>query len=541
MHKFKHRDRLIISTLSPIHVGSGMDYEPTHYVMDDGVMYTFDPVAALSGDRDGRDQLLAIVEQESGVVQKVQKFFYERRDLLIPDHQRRLPVGNGVQDFYVKRIGQTMPGNDGNRLFIERMTHGGVDDRPYLPGSSLKGSIRTALLDAVHGNQPLSAPKDAENFRNSWKRLGPLPQSLQGHLPTRFEQDPMRLLQIGDAMPGAGREVCEILFAVNRKPSGVAGRGPYQILESVGPLELEVMVSDWSFQDLEQVKNERDKIPARSWKPSEVMERCNRYFGQILLRELDGLAAALDPDWLQGMQQSMAGGNLYRLLHSGHAFLLRVGRHSGAESVTLNGVRHIKILQGKDKKPVWGSKATTVWLASPSSDQMNRLLPFGWLLIEVDHPGRRPLSESVPELVQMAERFRSDRNRPMQASDQKLLELRTQRQARQEKEEQRRAAEQARLEKQAADEARLVALSPNQRRIEELRQMIEKSSPQSFANKLWNETKKLVDDARSSAWSHEEKNKLIELCERELWKKINKGLDEKKKKALLDPLRETLS
>ena len=34
---------LVISTLSPVHVGCGEDYEPTNYVIDDDTLHAFDP------------------------------------------------------------------------------------------------------------------------------------------------------------------------------------------------------------------------------------------------------------------------------------------------------------------------------------------------------------------------------------------------------------------------------------------------------------------------------------------------------------------
>ena len=67
------------------------------------------------------------------------------------------------------------------------------------------------------------------------------------------------------------------------------------------------------------------------------------------------------------------------------AFLLRIGRHSGAESVTIEGNRHIKILQGRDKPPKFLDHATTIWLASETSkpNTNNGLVPFGWAVMEI--------------------------------------------------------------------------------------------------------------------------------------------------------------
>ena len=83
------------------------------------------------------------------------------------------------------------------------------------------------------------------------------------------------------------------------------------------------------------------------------------------------------------MEQLLDNG-LSKRLHDGDAFLLRVGRHSGAEALTLNGVRSIKIMQGRGEKPKWEKQPKTWWLAADDVSNKQGLLPFGWLLVEID-------------------------------------------------------------------------------------------------------------------------------------------------------------
>jgi len=60
------------------------------------------------------------------------------------------------------------------------------------------------------------------------------------------------------------------------------------------------------------------------------------------------------------------------------AFLVRIGRHSGAEAVTIEGKRNIKIMQGKEKSPLWRNHSTTFWLASeePRPKSNANLIPW---------------------------------------------------------------------------------------------------------------------------------------------------------------------
>ncbi len=66
-------------------------------------------------------------------------------------------------------------------------------------------------------------------------------------------------------------------------------------------------------------------------------------------------------------------------------FLIRIGRHSGAEAVTIEGNRSIKIMQGKGQPNKYLDHATTFWLASETSKPVSGdgLVPFGWAVLEI--------------------------------------------------------------------------------------------------------------------------------------------------------------
>ncbi|OPZ76000.1 MAG: hypothetical protein BWY78_01498 [Alphaproteobacteria bacterium ADurb.Bin438] len=67
-------------------------------------------------------------------------------------------------------------------------------------------------------------------------------------------------------------------------------------------------------------------------------------------------------------------------------FLLRIGKHSGAEAITVEGYRNIKIMGKKNEgknEISYRDNTTTLWLAADKKEQMTNLLPFGWVFIEV--------------------------------------------------------------------------------------------------------------------------------------------------------------
>jgi hypothetical protein len=91
-----------------------------------------------------------------------------------------------------------------------------------------------------------------------------------------------------------------------------------------------------------------------------------------------------EAQWAGAFQSLIAA--LTPALDSRDAMLLRVGRHSGAESVTLERHRWIRIMEGPGKAH-WARDATTIWLAADREDSRADLRPFGWLLVErADRP-----------------------------------------------------------------------------------------------------------------------------------------------------------
>ena len=88
----------------------------------------------------------------------------------------------------------------------------------------------------------------------------------------------------------------------------------------------------------------------------------------------------LGETWWAGALKSLVAA-LAPALDDGRTMLMRVGRHSGAESVTLNRHRWVRIMEGRGKAH-WAPDATTIWLAAEREDSRANIRPFGWLLVE---------------------------------------------------------------------------------------------------------------------------------------------------------------
>ena len=487
--------RLLITPLSPIHIGTGESFEPTQYVIDDEVLFEFDTGAAIGAFSDAdRKKLLEIGNRrpDSSMIQAVQQFFFERRAPLMAHAVHRLPVLPGVANLYASRVGQVANREAGggtvlNRLEIDRTAFEPERRTPVLYGSSLKGAIRTALLDRVNGGAPAPEHKGLHEFQG---RLFQYYESERRRL--HLERDPMRLIHLADARWSGPENLpaTQVRFAVNRKRAPVVNEqgelrraraeNLYQILECVSPGLYRGFDGRLTLQSLAALADQfADKLPAAHLRFDirQIAEACNAFYRPILENELRQLEERrfVDEAWAKGVRQLLAAGN--ERLERGEAFLLRVGRHSGAESVTLNGVRTIKILRGKD--PETGKVRTTYektpltwWLAAQEKDQRTGLLPFGWLLVEVVPEGQQ--TADWPTLQELCAPFVEPLRRlaeRLEAKAQELARLRDQIAAeRQREEERRRAQEEAaaqRAREEAERQARLATLTPNMRRVEE--------------------------------------------------------------------------
>lgn len=376
---------LRLTPLTPIHIGCGEDFEPTNYVIDDGVLYHFDPARAVLGEADRRALLNALGKGGAEALQRLQKFFHDRRQLFAGAASGCVAVARGVAEQYDKRIGQIAQyeangGRVGNQLEIERTSHHPHTGTPYLPGSSLKGAMRTAWLDQLNRGQ--GKPADERSANDVEKRL----------VGGAFHTDPSRLLRVADA---SGESIVgKVYFSTNHKKrevrdkSGqvVTAKGPCTRRESLVGGQHRALAGELRF-DLLPGLDASDKTPKRDHRIAgfeALAQACNRYYLPRLARECEILDQRHfgNPGWLAAFGKLM--NQIKPQLDAGALMLLRVGRHSGAESVTLDGIRSIRIMTGKGQPPQYSDVgAKTLWLAAEREDvTRGDLLPFGWLLVE---------------------------------------------------------------------------------------------------------------------------------------------------------------
>jgi CRISPR-associated protein Csm5 len=400
--KFLNTLNCTISTLSPVHIGCGEDYYPTNYVIDDGLLHHFSEEGLLCALTSAEKIGLSKISDEQGDngIKKLQAFIFDKKDKLQNYATHSVPLSNELEKFYKSRIGQTAQRESGgrnvqNQLNIARHAFNPYNQTPYFAGSSIKGAIRTALLNALNKGTSLQTkldelkikdkfgkavvvsdkydvPKNAGNELQK-KLLGY--QAISDNLVKGIKGDPLRLLKISDATYSHADNLhsAEIRFAVNRKnkPSKFEAKGLNQLLECLPAHRSRALTFDLTFLE-------------NRFSVQDICLACNKFFVPQLEKELEMLQSLnlCNKAWAQSLEKLLAN-EFADAFREHKAFLLRVGQHGGAESNTLDGVRHIKIMQGKGNAPKYMDKPTTVWLTANHKDQQHDLLPFGWVLVEI--------------------------------------------------------------------------------------------------------------------------------------------------------------
>lgn len=520
MMRFLEVHPLALTPLTPIHVGCGEDFDPTNYVIDEGILFHFDPAAVhLTGD-ERRKLMDAVGTGGQEAIRRVQKFFFDRRETFSAFSSRAIPVAVGVAEQYKSRVGQTAQFETGgkrvsNILEIERTAHHPHTGTPFIPGSSLKGAMRTAWLSGLNGSRK---PERGERADQLEARL------LEGS----FQTDPFRMIRLADA---AGEDVLSrIVFSSNHKKRDVLDKqgrprqaqGPTTRRETIAAGQYRSFRGELRIDNLGGL-SVPEKTPAKGARIggfAALAVACNRFYRTRLDEDLKvleerGLAS---PAWINALRTLMEGAR--QALDAGMAMLVRVGRHSGAESVTIEGVRSIRIMKKRSEPPEFASSATTVWLAADREDSRSDMQPFGWLLVELtDAPAVPGLKEwcgaqSKPDLAAVREKLLAARRKAEEetARQRKLAD-------------DKKVGEEAALREAAERARRLSDMSEQGRLIEALREKLERhgGSKQPVSGVLYAEARKLIKAALEGSWSALDKRALAELVSGLGFQKIEFG------------------
>ncbi len=387
MSKLKFVVRL--TALSPIHIGCDEEYSPPYfYVLGitrrvEGNKTTEIPPRMVSLDH---SKIIESVTQ-----QEIRRLFppgdnlpnlkniSELQDLLKVKKVkgRDIEVSNEFYDHY-QTVNNSLSQNNLqmiNQFLINRTSFQSISQLPYIPGSSLKGSIRTGYLNLLkaQNNQSLErkSSKDVQKFLLSMERI---------------ENDPFRSLRISDLSPyysphtGNPLVKTKIGYSVSWKKARTPRSQP-------GPPILTEAIKDMSIfmgeLDLDITSNQ---YIAKQIKPEVLFPSIHSFYLKRMEEEEKEVFQNGHPVRAKIMQyEEQTKTNLGTFSQKNNKFvsLIRLGRFGGAESITLDGLRSIKIMRGRGRNADYLDHSTTRAQFFENKAGEGIGFPFGWALLEI--------------------------------------------------------------------------------------------------------------------------------------------------------------
>lgn len=353
--------------ISPVHIGCDDVYEPTSFVIDErtNTMIEFDPMDFVKTlNHEQKNELVKVYSDDN----LLSIFKFIKRVYKPAIGGRKVSISSGLSEHYKKVLDMSSYDKKAviHQFTINKTTYNPQNNISYIPGSSIKGSMRTAYLSKLAKDRNIAGRKDkAKDLEYDLLYGG-------------FDKDPFRMVKVSDFMP-AGDVKTKIIYAVNRKKSKseiptMADSGPPQILE--------IIQSNSIFEGILNIQQpEKMAGIVKAIEGKEFLKSMNAFYMPVFNEE-NKVTKEINAG-------SVVGGRINEKFKDKlglTAFLLRIGRHSGAEAVTIEGNRYIKIIQKKGKPPKFSDKgATTIWLASETSkpNTNNGLVPFGWVVMEM--------------------------------------------------------------------------------------------------------------------------------------------------------------
>lgn len=347
--------------LSPTHIGCDEYYEPINFVINEKtkLLHNFNPIDFIKSlNKNNKTEFARLCESKNAKAYILKIYNFIKQHFNNNIKITSVPVSDGLVQHYLNVLNKQEIDTEIAQFNILRTSYNKNSGKPYIPGSSLKGAIRTAYLNK------LAVDKGIKNFSDECSKLEKF--LLEGN----FSNDPFSLLRVSDLLPENESNI-KVYYAINIKKNAqnlAQARGPYQILETIGRESIFQGTIDIINDDRKNnIKNLIDK--------KSLINAIYNFYEKNLKNETDILKKlgikpiGISPKYKDNIRKNM--------------FFIRVGRHSGAEAMTIDGNRKIKIMQGKDKKSYNSAHSTTFWVSSEFSDiNNNNLQPFGWCLLE---------------------------------------------------------------------------------------------------------------------------------------------------------------
>ena len=343
MNKYLVRGKII----TPIHIGSGDTLDPLSYFMADGKMFVIDQYRFISSlPEKKKNEFIDYIDRDR--MSELRSFIRTNAERDADYILYSAGVSDDVAKEYQDKIGDR---NLRNQLLIHSYIREPYSPSAYIPGSSIKGAIRTALLNFLLHDADIPMLNKVEHFRDEKyppKRARLLEAEILNNVTEyrkfdivefkpNIQRDPFRMFKVFDMpLPLTAMEV--------RKVFNVSGRSDGHSSPSGIPMVYELAKSKTDFEGtIELLLDEREKLNEIAMKRDQINQEidlalirdaCITYYGNNFIEEKDHFEH-LSPTYYNALYQVFDG-------LQDNEILIRMGKFSQVEFMTLNQFRDPK-------------------------------------------------------------------------------------------------------------------------------------------------------------------------------------------------------
>ncbi len=366
MKPFLQKHKLRLKIVSPVHIGNGEVLDPSCYTVEGDTLYVFDPMR-LAQNLSAQQHQRWLNAADN--VLKLQNFFKELKKETMEAAHAQIQVTPSIAEDFRQKIGKIVnfEGRSGSDVinalsFMAHIREG--NGRLYIPGSSVKGALKTAFFQHYLNNKEDKSiaithdRRDNPKFSDEWFGT--------------FDNDIFSKFKIGDFH--AENPESRVVWAIdrNRKKGEEDDNTLSQRFETLLP-ENEFL-GDVTLLKKGENRKLGENFKAFPFDTDEFRIIVKNFYLPLLKKEIE---------WAKKNENLIPLKTRNRMIRAFNdtaakkGFVFKVGMHSGAEAMTLDGIRKIEIPQAKE----WVDEPYTYWLASETKDGKDASF-MGWVYAE---------------------------------------------------------------------------------------------------------------------------------------------------------------
>ncbi|MBI5208300.1 MAG: type III-A CRISPR-associated RAMP protein Csm5 [Candidatus Firestonebacteria bacterium] len=338
MQKYKFHCEI----LSPIHIGAGSEIDPLDYMIENKKLFkiSFEKLVINMNDIK-RNEFEKIIDKNNLIeIRKfILKIINKEKDSIYS-----IDVSSEIETLYKSKID-----NIQNQLLIYPFIRTEGETTPFIPGSSIKGAIRTAIISEFAKKSNLPKPKD---IREEYEFESQVINYKDA------KNDPFRGIKIRDSYPQKDFTIVRDIKNFSRK----RGVNNIQIICEVShsfitgkdiEFETEIYFDESLF--LTNYLGKKLNI-------ENIIISCKNFYKDKIESE--------HKKFYQNNDIEKKSTQLLNIPLDDKSFLLRLGRFSGVESVTLDKYRNPR---PPGNKTIWGT----------SRNLIEGIYPMGWMKVTI--------------------------------------------------------------------------------------------------------------------------------------------------------------